>query len=167
MIENSIHIDLFKWYNNPAIKTYAYSGKYKKSSLEEITSSLIGSGKIEIEGEISDLSLEDLIYYCWNDSKVTLDLITDGNYSTWKLMILLTRICHIPIDELVNKRVSSWLMYFLYFEHRKRKFLIPNSREIALIKGVNAQSEALSKDKKLLCQGFYVSLLLPYGYLDV
>ncbi|OLS21958.1 MAG: DNA polymerase 1 [Candidatus Heimdallarchaeota archaeon LC_3] len=147
-IENCIHIDLFKWYNNPAIKTYAYSGKYKKSSLGEIVSSLTNNKKIEVEGEISNLSLSDLIYYCWNDTKITLDLIIGDNYSTWKLMILLCRICHIPIDELVNKRVSSWLMYFLYYEHRSRKYLIPNSREIARVKGVNAQSEALSKNKK-------------------
>ena len=34
-IKNSIHVDLFRWFNNPAIKTYAYSAKYKKSSLNE------------------------------------------------------------------------------------------------------------------------------------
>ncbi|MFW9929408.1 MAG: 3'-5' exonuclease, partial [Candidatus Thorarchaeota archaeon] len=148
LIENSVHIDLFKWFNNPAIKTYAYSGKYKKSSLGEIVSSLIDENKIDVEGEISDLPVDRLAFYCWNDAKITLDLIMDDNYLTWKLMILLCRICHIPIDELVSKRVSSWLMYFLYYEHRLRHYLIPNKSDITKEKGMNAQSEALSKDKK-------------------
>jgi DNA polymerase I len=165
IIDNCLQLDLFKWFNNPAIKTYAYSGKYKRSSLKEVVLGLTKNQKIEIEGEITDLSISELMFYCWNDAKITLDLVSEDNYLTWKLMILLCRICHIPIDELINKRVSSWLMYFLYYEHRIRDFLIPNNREIALVKGINAQSAAMSKDKKF--QGAEVLEPKPGFHFDV
>ena len=147
-IASSIHVDLYKWYSNPAIKSYAYCGVYKKTSLGAITEALLDKTKIEVEGEISDLSYSDLAYYCWNDAKITLELVTKDNYQTWKLMILLCRICHIPLEELITKRISSWLMYLLYYEHRSKKYLIPVKKDILEKTGNFAESQALIKDKK-------------------
>ena len=95
-----------------------------------------------------DLTGNELIYYNCIYSKLTLDLITNDNYSTFNIMMLLGRITHVPLDELVNTKVSTWLQYFFQFEHRKRNFLIPNKNTIREYKGMTATSQAISKDKK-------------------
>ena len=146
--ETGLHIDLFDWFSNPAIKLYAYSGVYKDLKLDTVASTILNKQKYNYEGSIWDLSGKELIYYNWIDSKLTLELITNDNYSTFNIMMLLGRITHVPLDELVNTKVSSWLQYFFQFEHRRRNYLIPNKNTIREYKGMTATSQAISKDKK-------------------
>ena len=146
--ETGLHIDLYSWFFNPAIKLYAYSGAYKDLKLDTVAYTILNKQKYDYEGTIWDLSGKELIYYNWIDSKITLELLTHDNYSTFNIMMLLSRITHVPLDELVNRLVSSWLQYFFQFEHRKRNFLIPNKNEIREFKGMTATSQAISKDKK-------------------
>ena len=146
--ETGLHLDLYDWFSNPAIRLYAYSGAYKDLKLDTVASTILNKQKYDYEGTIWDLSGKELIYYNWIDSQITLELITHDNYSTFNIMMLLGRITHVPLDELVNRQVSTWLQYFFQFEHRKRNFLIPNSNEIRKYKGMTATSQAISKDKK-------------------
>jgi DNA polymerase I len=146
--DTGLHIDLYNWFSNPAIRLYAYSGVYKDLKLDTVASSLLNKTKYDYEGTIWDLSGKELIYYNWFDSQITLELLTHDNNSSFNIMVLLGRITHVPLDELVNRQVSSWLQYFFQFEHRKRNYLIPNKNEIREFKGMTATSQALSKDKK-------------------
>lgn len=143
-----IHIDLYSWFSNPAIRLYAYSGEYKDLKLGTVANALLNKSKYDFPGELWNLTGKELIYYNVNDSKITLELVTYSEYRTFKLITLLSRITHVPIDELTSKKVSSWLQYFFQFEHRRRNYLIPNSSEIRNFKGTQATSQAIIKDKK-------------------
>ncbi len=163
--ETGLHLDLYDWFSNPAIRLYAYSGSYKDVKLDTVAKTLLNKQKYDYEGTIWDVTGKELIYYNWMDSQITLELLTHDNYSTFNIMMLLGRITHVPLDELVNRQVSSWLQYFFQFEHRRRNFLIPNKNTIREFKGMTATSQAISKDKKF--QGAIVIEPKKGIYFDV
>ncbi|MFX0115140.1 MAG: DNA-directed DNA polymerase I [Candidatus Hodarchaeota archaeon] len=145
---HAIHIDTYKWYQNPAIRIYAYSGTYSAFDLDTVARALIGKGKIDLEEDIWDLPLSKLVQYCWNDTKITLELLTFDDFTPFKLMMLLARICHMPLEELISSRVSTWLQNLFYYEHRRRNYLIPNQKDIAESKGTVASSKPITEGKQ-------------------
>ena len=122
-----IHIDLYKFYGNAAIKTYAFANRYDTVSLEDVSQALLGIGKIFPEyEEVEKLSLYDLARYCWWDSYITAQLFSFENQLPLKLMIMLSRITRYPIRELSRRGGSAWIENWFYAEHRDRNYLIPN-----------------------------------------
>jgi len=162
---HGIHIDTYKWYQNPAIRIYAHSGVYSAFDLDTVAKALVGKGKIGLEEEIRDLPLTELIRYCWNDTKITLELLTFDDFTPFKLMMLLTRICHMPLEELISTRVSTWLQNLFYFEHRRRNYLIPDQKDIAEKQGTTASSTPITKGKQF--EGAIVIDPTPGLHFDV
>ncbi|MFQ5977383.1 MAG: DNA polymerase domain-containing protein [Candidatus Heimdallarchaeota archaeon] len=163
---HAIHIDTYKWYQNPAIRIYAHSAAYSSFGLDTVARALLGKGKIDLqEEEIRDLPLNDLIRYCQNDTKITLELLTFDDFTPFTLMILLARICHMPLEELISTRVSTWLQNLFYYEHRRRGYLIPNQKDISREKGRAASSTPITKGKQF--EGAIVIDPTPGLHFDV
>ncbi|MGC8596365.1 MAG: DNA-directed DNA polymerase I [Thermocladium sp.] len=146
-----IHIDLYKFFNSRAIETYAFNGKYKggEKSLDIIAGSLLGISKVAREKPISEMNYIELVNYNFRDALLTLHLTTYNNDLVMKLIVLMARISKTPIDDLVRSQVSAWIRNMLYFEHRKRGWLIPNQSDILKSKGTTA-TKAIIKGKKYL-----------------
>ncbi len=129
-LKPSIHLDLYKFFSNRAIKTYAFGGKYTEEKLDTIASAILGISKIKVEENIGELSYTDLITYNFRDSELTLKLTTFNNELVWKLMILLARIAKTSIEEICRKQISRWIQNQFYWEHRRLNYLIPNPEDI-------------------------------------
>jgi DNA polymerase I len=144
----ALHLDLFRFYHNVAIRSYAFGNRYTQEDLDSIAQSLLGIGKIQLEKGIAELSEWELIFYCSRDAKLTLDLLLFDNRTPLNLMFILARLSRTPIDDLVRTSVSNWVRGLFYSEHRRRGYLIPNPEEIQIQKGTRASSEAIIKGKK-------------------
>ncbi|NVM02731.1 MAG: DNA-directed DNA polymerase I [Candidatus Helarchaeota archaeon] len=149
LLKKGIHVDLYKFFHNRAIQLSAFSNKYRRVSLDEVSKALLNSQKIELDKFISDLSYNELAYYCFHDSELTLDLTQFNNNLVMDLIILLMRISKLSMEDVTRQGISSWLKNLFYFEHRQRGYLIPNPEYILSIKG-EAKSRAISKGKKYL-----------------
>src|SRR5438309_195144 len=97
--------------------------------------------------QLDDLSLYELANYCYNDAKLTQNLTSFNNDLLMDLLIVITRIARMPIDDISRMGVSQWIRSLFYFEHRKHNFLIPQRQELDL-KSTVASTEAIIKDKK-------------------
>lgn len=146
-IKYGVHIDLYKFFYNSAIKVYAFGNAYKEVTLDTIAKALLGMSKMEIEKPISELSLEELAHYNYQDAKITLDLTTFNDNLTLKLIILLMRISRLPMEDLIRQGVSSWVKSLFYAEHRIRNYLIPRPEEITGLKGT-VDTTPIIKGKK-------------------
>ena len=151
-VDNGIHIDLYRFFSNLSIRIYAFSAKYKASSLDAISSALLGTGKIELDTLPHEQNLYDLAAYNLQDSDLTLRLTTFDNNLSWNLMMLLSRIVKLPIADLTRTGVSRWIENFFFYEHRKRNYLIPLPEDVRR-DGV-AVTKAIIKGKKY--KGAYV-----------
>ncbi len=126
-----IHLDLYKFFANAAIKTYAFGNRYETVSLEEISQALLGIGKLYLGiGEIESLKLDELARYCWQDSYLTAQLFTFSNQLPLNLLVVLSRITRFPIRELSRRGVSAWIENWFNAEHRERNYLIPNRYQL-------------------------------------
>jgi len=147
LLTKGIHIDLYKFFFIRAMQIYAFQQKYKTIDLDTISKALINKGKIQTGRWVNDLSYSELITYCMRDAELTLELTTFNDNLVMNLILVLNRMSRMPIENVSRKSVSSWILSFLTYEHRKRNFLIPNADEIKTMKGVTS-STAVVKGKK-------------------
>lgn len=146
-LNSGIHIDLYKFFSNKAIQTYAFEGKYKEVNLDSIAQALLGVGKVQLDEELSKLDLSTLARYNVRDSQLTLELTTFANELVWKLILLIMRISKLGIEDVCRTTVSVWIKNLFYWEHRRRNTLIPRPEDIQALKGKKV-TEALIKGKK-------------------
>src|SRR3989304_3369320 len=147
MLNNSMHIDLYKFFSIRAMKTYAFQNKYKDITLDSVTKALLGKGKIEVNKPFNDLTYYELMEYCMKDAELQLELTTYDNDVVMNLILMVQRISRLPIENSSRKNVGSWIRNFMMYEHRRRNYLIPTPEEIKSMKG-STVSLALIKGKK-------------------
>ena len=147
-IGSSIHLDLYPFFKQASIKTYAFGGAYDRNSLEDIANGLIGIGKIEHSKTwINKMELKDLVDYNIRDVEITLKLTTYKNNLVINLIFTLMRVCKLPFTDFTRQSVSSWLKFWLIWEHRKKGILIPSRNDILALSG-EGHSQALIEGKK-------------------
>jgi DNA polymerase I len=146
LLQRGIHLDLFRIFQNRSLHNYAFNAKYKQFGLDPIAQAMIGEGKIKNDKPLMELNQEELSKYCLNDAEITLKLTTYANGLLMKLLILISRITKTSIEDIGRFGISNWIKQMLYFEHRKKKILIPNRDEL-FIKGAG-ETNATIKGKK-------------------
>jgi len=146
-LRHGVHIDLYRTFSNRSFQIYAFSHKYNDFSLNSVEEGLLNESKIDYDGGLDDLSSYELANYCYNDARLTQNLTSFNNDLLMDLLVVITRIARMPIDDISRMGVSQWIRSLFYFEHRKHNFLIPRRDELDL-KSTVASTEAIIKDKK-------------------
>ncbi|HDN01562.1 MAG TPA: DNA-directed DNA polymerase I, partial [Candidatus Bathyarchaeota archaeon] len=146
-LKNGIHIDLYKFFCNRSIQIYAFEQKYRNVTLDEVAKALLGKTKLEIEKPIPELTYGELARYCLNDAQLTYELTSFNDDLVMKLLLALTRISRMPMEDVSRQGVSRWIRSFMQYEHRRRGMLIPNKEDILAVKGRTA-TKAIIKGKK-------------------
>jgi DNA polymerase, archaea type len=146
-VRYGIHLDLYKFFFNRSIQIYAFSGKYRESTLDAISEALLEEGKLEISEPVSRLSYSELAEYCYQDARLVLKLTQFDGEVVMKLVTALSRISFLPIEDMSRQGVSGWIRSMMFREHRLRGYLIPRSEEITESKGATSTT-AVIKGKK-------------------
>ncbi len=147
LLTHGIHLDLYRFFFNRSIQVYAFSQKYRGVTLDELGEALIGKTKIELKRPLSELTYTELAQYCLRDAEITLGLTAFDNDLVMKLILALTRISRMPMEDVTRQGVSRWIRSFLQYEHRRRNMLIPNAEDILALKG-KTTTKAIIKGKK-------------------
>jgi len=147
LLRYGVHIDLYKFFFNRSIQIYAFAQRYRNVTLDEIGEALLGQTKIKIAKPLSELSYGELAQYCLNDAEITLNLTTFDDDLVMKLLLVLTRVSRMPMEDVSRLGVSRWIRSFMQYEHRRRGILIPNKEDIIAVKGETV-TKAVIKGKK-------------------
>jgi DNA polymerase I len=147
LLKNGIHIDLYKFFFNRSIQIYAFSQKYRDVTLDEVGKALVGLTKVELDRPLSELTYTELARYNFRDAEITFALTAFDNDLVMKLLLAITRIARMPMEDVSRQGVSRWIRNFLHHEHRRRNMLIPNADDILALKGLTA-TKAIIKGKK-------------------
>ena len=146
-LKNGVHIDLYKFFFNRSIQIYAFGNNYRDVTLNDVGNALIELKKLELTKGFNDLTYNELGSYCLRDSEITLKLTTFEDDLVMKLILAMTRISRMPMEDVSRQGVSRWIRNFLQYEHRRRGILIPNSEDILALKG-RTVTKAIIKGKK-------------------
>ncbi len=145
-LKHGLHIDLYRLFNNRSVQIYVYGNKYSEHTLNGISEAILEKSKIEFEGNIADLPLSELANYCLNDSQLTYELTSASSSLLMKILLVISRIAKMPMNDVARLGVSNWIRSMLFYEHRRIAALIPRTDELAEKGG--ASSEAIIKGKK-------------------
>jgi DNA polymerase I len=146
-LKEGIHLDLYKILSNRSFQIYAFSQKYTDFSLNSVSKALLGKEKIDYGLEFDELSLYQTANYCYNDALLTYELTSFNKDLMMDLLVIIARIGRMPIDDIARMGVSQWIRSLLYYEHRRRNFLIPKREELQS-RSEGVMSNAVIKDKK-------------------
>ena len=146
-LTDGVHLDLYRTMSNRAFQIYAFGQKYSDFSLNSVSKGLLGEEKIDYGVELNDLTLYQTAKYCQNDARLTYNLTAFNNDLLMNLLIVISRIARMPIDDISRMGVSQWIRSLLYYEHRQNGILIPRRQELDN-KSSNVTNEAVIKDKK-------------------
>ena len=134
-LNNGVHIDLYGVFSNRSLKIYAFGAKYITDKLDDVSEAMLGEKKVEYTGSLSDISLNLLSKYCYNDSRLTYELSHYNNDLVMNLLVILCRIANMPIDDISRLSISNWIKSMFYNEHRINNQLIPRSVDFPRIEG--------------------------------
>jgi len=146
-LTDGVHLDLYRTMSNRAFQIYAFGQKYSDFSLNSVSKGLLGEEKIDYGVELNDLTLYQTGKYCQNDARLTYNLTAFNNDLLMNLLIVISRIARMPIDDISRMGVSQWIRSLLYYEHRRNGILIPRRQELDN-RSSNVVNEAVIKDKK-------------------
>ena len=146
-LKHGVHLDLYRTLSNRSFQIYAFSNKYSSFSLNTVSKALLNEEKIDYGIELNDLNLYQTANYCYNDARLTYKLTSFNNDILMNLLVVITRIAKMPIDDIARMGVSQWIRSLHYYEHRQRNALIPKRDELEQ-KSAGVISDAVIKDKK-------------------
>lgn len=145
-VKHGIHIDLYQFFRSRSIQVYAFGNRYSEHTLGGISESLLNKSKIAFDGAIGDLPLSKLAEYCLNDSQLTYELTSMHDSLVMKLLLMISRIGKMPMNDVSRLGISNWIRSMLFYEHRRIGALIPRQDELAEKGG--ASSKSIIKGKK-------------------
>ncbi len=146
-LNKGVHLDLYRTFSNRAFQIYAFGQKYTDFSLNSVSKGILEEEKMDYGVEIDNMTLYQIAKYCQNDAYLTYKLTSFNNDLLMNLLVVITRIARMPIDDISRMGVSQWIRSLLYYEHRKNNFLIPRRDEIEN-KSAGVSNDAVIKDKK-------------------
>ncbi|HIH46543.1 MAG TPA: DNA-directed DNA polymerase I [Candidatus Nitrosotenuis sp.] len=146
-LKHGVHIDLYRTMSNRSFQIYAFSHKYTDFSLNSVSLALLNESKINYGLELDELTNYQLANYCYNDARLTYKLTSFNNDLLMNLLVVITRIARMPIDDIARMGVSQWIRSLLYYEHRQRDAIIPRREELDA-KSQGVMNDAVIKDKK-------------------
>jgi len=146
-LTDGVHLDLYRTMSNRAFQIYAFGQKYNDFSLNSVSKGLLGEEKIDYGVELDDLTLYQTAKYCQNDARLTYNLTSFNNDLLMNLLVVISRIARMPIDDISRMGVSQWIRSLLYYEHRNNGILIPRREELDN-RSSGVANEAIIKDKK-------------------
>jgi DNA polymerase I len=146
-LQKGVHLDLYRTFSNRAFQIYAFGQKYTDFSLNSVCKGILGEEKIGHEMEIDEMTYYQIAKYCQNDARLTYKLTSFNDDLLMNLLVVITRIARMPIDDIARMGVSQWIRSLMYYEHRKNNFLIPRRSELDN-KSAGMANNAVIKDKK-------------------
>ncbi len=162
-LRNGVHLDLYKFFMNRSIQGYAFGNRYRENTLNEISKNLLNMEKLQI-GDIQAANMQDLAQYCQNDADLTYELTAFNHDLAMNLIVLLTRISKMIMEDVTRNGVSRWILALMEWEHRRRGWLIPNTQDILDVKG-QVSTTSIIKGKKY--QGAIVRDPTPGAHFGV
>lgn len=146
-LKHGVHIDLYKVLSNRSFQIYAFSHAYSDFGLNSVSKALLGKEKIDHGVGLDELTLYQTASYCYNDALLTYELSSFNGNLLMNLMIVISRIARMPIDDIARMGVSQWIRSLFYYEHRQRDALIPKREELQGHTSAVTE-QAVIKDKK-------------------
>jgi len=125
-VKDKFLVDLYPFFKNPSVKTYAFKNKYDRNSLDSIAQGLLKKEKYKFEGNINTLSKYELAYYNLKDVELTYNLCVFDDEVIMKLAMMFQRMSGLTFESVFRRRVSALIMNMLNQYMTMKDMFFPN-----------------------------------------
>jgi len=128
--DNKILLDLYAYFDNNNIEAGAYKKSYENLKLNTVSEAILDRGKYEYNGDIRDLSPQELAFYNAKDTQLTYDLAThDDDFPTFILFFIM-RFGNLSLENANRRGVTKWWGGFLFRFLHRRNYYYPNDGQL-------------------------------------
>lgn len=127
-IEDRVHIDIVKFYQNQIVRKELFHNAYAHSKLGELARTLIKKEKFEMPS-FQEYDPKAMGIYCLNDSMLALELTAFDDDMVMKAMIMMCRVANCDIEFLSRKRISNWIRSYYHFFHKILNYVVPDDKD--------------------------------------
>lgn len=102
-----IDIDLLQVFAKPLVKYVIFKNRYKSLHLHDVSTALLGYGKLSSGKNIRTLSVAERKAYCLQDARIVADLVRINNGDIMKTMQVISKHIGLPFDEVCHKGMTA------------------------------------------------------------
>src|SRR5215831_7380177 len=102
-----VDIDLLKVFAKPLVKYVIFKNRYKSLHLHDVSTALLGYGKLSSGKEVINLSVAERKAYCLHDSHIVAELVRVDNGDIMKIMQVISRHTGLTLDEVCHKGMTA------------------------------------------------------------
>ncbi len=100
-------IDLLRVFVKPHVKYVIFKNRYKSLHLHDVSTALLGYGKLSSGKNILNMSLAERKAYCLQDAHIVADLVRINNGDILKIMQVITNHTGLRFDEVCHKGMTA------------------------------------------------------------
>ena len=105
-----IDIDLLKVFIKPLVKYVIFKNRYKSLHLQDVSTALLGYGKLASGKDVNNLSVVERKAYCQQDAHIVTDLVKIKNGDILKIMKVIANHTGLRLDEVYHRGMTSiWI----------------------------------------------------------
>jgi hypothetical protein len=102
-----VNIDLLQVFAKPLVKYVIFKNRYKSLHLHDVSTALLGYGKLSSGKDIMNLSVAERKGYCLHDAHIVADLVRVDNGDIMKIMQVISRQTGLKLDEVCHKGMTA------------------------------------------------------------
>jgi len=100
-------IDLLKVFAKLLVKYVIFKNRYKSLHLHDVSTALLGYGKLSSGKEVINLSVVERNAYCLQDAHIVADLVRVDNGDIMKIMQVISKHTGLTLDEVCHKGMTA------------------------------------------------------------
>ena len=104
---STINIDLLKVFVKPLVKYVIFKNRYKSLHLQDVSTALLGYGKLASGKDVMNLSVAERKAYCQHDAHIVADLLKIKNGDILKIMQVIAHHSGLRLDEVCHRGMTS------------------------------------------------------------
>jgi DNA polymerase family B len=104
---STIDIDLLKVFAKPLVRYVIFKNRYKSLHLHDVSTALLGYGKLSSGKEVMNLSVAERKAYCLQDSHIVAELIRINNEGIMKIMRVISKHTGVTLDEVCHRGMTA------------------------------------------------------------
>jgi hypothetical protein len=101
-----VDIDLLQVFAKPLVKYVMFKNRYKSLHLHDVSTSLLGYGKLSSGKEVMNLSEADRKAYCLQDAHIVAELVRINDGDIMKIMQVIAHHSGLRLDEVCHKGMT-------------------------------------------------------------
>ena len=144
-VAGKIHLDLHKWHDLDVVRNYVFKSDYLETSLEGISSALLGVSKYKHNEPVHQMPMSNLAWYNYWDAHLTMELTKFRDEITLQVIFLFMRLGRQMFEDAAHRAISSKIVNLIQGYMIEQNQVIPIKDELQRFGTLTSEAKSEGK----------------------